>query len=334
MQRAAEVTTRRYRIDKAALNAELGRIDAAFDALGQRIWRVKQLTYYDASTTAAKAARRRSGHRGGRRRARGADGRFIAEAEVKAEANPQPNPTTTLGTTRGAKREQNGQGEALERGVNAVEWASHRDMKLGSRRRLRDGDPQGEAAGRAADDDEQPRMGWRKRLKAAEGRLEKEKVRREKAEKALAEMRRAEELRVIAGAQELVERRAAEQRLIRVSGAVCSGEAHVVERGCDVVSGCAVVEDRVEELRREVFHLKQQLEEAGEEARLTVGLLAEETESQMEAEAEVQRLQVELGVAREEARVAGVKLLEAQGTSQREVEDELRAARKGYSRFG
>ena len=38
--------------------------------------------------------------------------------------------------------------------------------------------------------------------------------------------------------------------------------------------------------------------DAGEEARLTVGLLADETESQMEAEAQVQRLQAELEAAK------------------------------------
>ena len=54
--------------------------------------------------------------------------------------------------------------------------------------------------------------------------------------------------------------------------------------------------------------MKQQLEEAGEEARITVGPLAEETESEMEAEAQVQRLQAELEVAREETRLAGERV--------------------------
>ena len=102
VQRAAATTTRRCRIDKAALNAELGRLDAAYETLGQLLWRTKQLTYYGGSTTAAKAARRRPGHRGGRRRARGADGRFVREGGVEAERNPQPNPTETLGADNSA----------------------------------------------------------------------------------------------------------------------------------------------------------------------------------------------------------------------------------------
>ena len=72
--------------------------------------------------------------------------------------------------------------------VNVVEWVSHRGMALGSRRRLRVGNAAGDAPeGQpvAEGEEEQPRMGWRKRLKAAEGRYEKEKAKREKAEKAL-----------------------------------------------------------------------------------------------------------------------------------------------------
>jgi len=165
-----DMKTKRRRINKSVVHRRLDDIERALDVFGDgvrdHLQRLRHDTFYDGSkrpdvATAATKAEKRRGRRGGQRVHRAQRGRAAAVAAstergvvASGDAKPGPEQDVKTNTTQDPKR------------VAAVEWVSHKEMKLGQRRRLKT-----EKTERIKDSkEEQTQIGWRKRMKAVEWR--------------------------------------------------------------------------------------------------------------------------------------------------------------------